>query len=179
MAKPAHGEFAPHHSSYIDLVQAPDVKEAIRIYSPQIHEFFSLIPTDKAGYRYAPGKWSLKEMLQHVIDAERIFSYRVLTFARKDKAPLPSFDENAYAVNSNADARQWEDLVEEFQSVRRSTDLLYATLNDEQLSMRGIVNNYPASANTFCFVTFGHILHHCNIIRERYLPADVSSPTEL
>ncbi|TDH29117.1 DinB family protein [Segetibacter sp. 3557_3] len=180
MPKPAAGEYAVYHEAYINLVEAPDVTEAIRIYSPQINEFFNLIPENKAAFRYAPGKWSLKEMLQHIIDAERIFCYRVLTFVRKDQTPLPGFDENSYAANSNADARSWLNLLEEFQAVRKATDLLYASLNEEQLGVMSVANNYPVTANTFCFVTFGHILHHCNIIRERYLlVAESSSPIEL
>ncbi|HEX8460874.1 MAG TPA: DinB family protein, partial [Segetibacter sp.] len=115
------------------------------------------------------GKWSLKEMLLHITDTERIFSYRALRIARNDNTPLPGFDEKSFAVAGNADTRSWENLFEEFEAVRRSTDLLLASFTEEQLSLVGTTNNQPTSVGAICFVIYGHILHHINITKERYL----------
>ena len=108
-------------------------------------------------------------MLVHVIDAERIFSYRVLRIARKDKTPLASFDENTYAENSLAHERSFADIKEEFLALRKSTDLLLASLNEEQLSQQGISSDLPVTANALAYIIFGHMLHHKQILEERYL----------
>ncbi len=145
------------------------VAEAVDKYGKRIVSFFKDLSVDKADHRYAEGKWSLKEMLQHIIDAERIFTYRTLSIARKDQAPLPGFDENAYAANSKADQRSWQSLLEEFEAVRQATDILLKTFDDEQLAQSGITNQNPTTVHSICYVIFGHILHHINIVNQRYL----------
>jgi len=169
MAKPQSGDFAEYYGRYVNMVDTDNLSAAISNYALQITEFFKSIPDDKAGYRYAEGKWSLKELLQHIIDTERIFSYRALCIARKDATPLPGFDENTYAANSNADARDWRDLLHEFERVRNSTDLLYKSFSEEQLQQKGTSNNNPITVNALGFITIGHILHHKNVIADRYL----------
>ncbi len=131
--------------------------------------FFKNIPVQKANYQYAAGKWTLKEMLLHIIDTERIFAYRAVSIARGDKTPLPGFDENTYAANSMADKRSWESLLQEFAAVRQSSDLLLQSFNDEQLLQSGTTNNYPTTVNALAFIIYGHILHHIAVIKERYL----------
>lgn len=170
MARPQPGDYAAYAKSYIDLVTADDVNAATKLYQPKLLEFFKTLPKDKVSYRYAPGKWSLKQMLQHIIDAERIFSYRALTFARQDPNALPGFKESEYAENSHADQREWNDLLIEFSSVRTATDLLYNSFTDNDLQQRGVANNSPVTVNALCFISYGHILHHINIIKDRYIP---------
>ena len=167
------GTYPPSFSRYINLVGAESVEEAIKKYSNEILNFFSELSAEKTKYRYAEGKWNIKEMLQHIIDAERIFAYRALCIARLDKTPLPGFDENNYALASNADERSWESILEEFEAVRKSTDLLLKSFTPAQLQQEGITNNHPNTTIAISFVIFGHILHHINIIKERYLQEEV------
>jgi len=161
--------YPAYFEKYISLVDAETVKEAISTYSSSIIDFFTNLPEDKADYKYAEDKWSIKELLQHIIDAERIFSYRALCIARHDKTPLPGFDENPYAAASNASKRDWQDLLEEFKAVRTATDLLFKSFDENQLAQVGTSNAQPMSAKAIAFITFGHLLHHKRIIEERYL----------
>lgn len=169
MPAPAPGTYPPYFENYIKLADADTVAEAIEKYSPCIIGFFRNIPTDKVNYRYAEGKWSIKELLQHIIDAERIFAYRALRISRHDKTPLPGFDEGTYTAAANADARSWQSLLEEFEAVRKSTDLLLLSFTPGHLKQSGITNEHPNTTVAISFVIFGHILHHINIMKERYL----------
>ena len=169
MANLIPGTYPAYAAGYINLVSADSVAEAIGKYSSSVTTFFKNLPQEKIGYRYAEGKWNLKEMLQHIIDTERIFAYRALRIARHDKTPLAGFDESTYAKASNADARSWESLLDEFEVVRKSTDLLLQSFTDDQLAQTGITNEQPNSVSALCFTIFGHILHHINIVKERYL----------
>ncbi len=108
-------------------------------------------------------------MIQHLADAERVFVYRAMRFSRKDTEPLPGFDEDSYAANANAANRSFDSLVEEFGLLRKSTDLFLGTLTEEQLSQAGVANNKPITVNAIAFIVYGHILHHKQVIEERYL----------
>ncbi|MEO7531204.1 MAG: DinB family protein [Sediminibacterium sp.] len=169
MARPKASDSAPYFIRYISKVDADTVSEAIKKYATLVNNFYATLPEEKADYAYAPGKWTLKELLQHVIDAERIFSYRVLRIARKDKTPLASFDENSYAEHSLAGERSFASIKEEFLAVRKATDLLLTSLNEEQLSSQGISSEHAVTANAIAYIMFGHLLHHKEILEERYL----------
>ncbi len=169
MPKPALGSYPSFAVSYVNLVEADTVKDAIEKYSHAIAGFFKSIPTEKIDYRYAENKWTVKEMLQHIIDAERVFTYRAMCIARKDQSSFPGFDENAYAANSKASARRWEDLLEEFDVTRRSTDLMLLSFDEEQLQQTGTTNNSTNSVDAIGFTLYGHLLHHKKILEERYL----------
>lgn len=169
MSKPVEGEFAPYTLAYITLVKGDSVAEVIANHTEELNDFYNNLPEDKADYKYEEGKWTIKEVLQHVIDAERIFAYRALRIARKDATPLPGFDENTYTINSNAKARTLASLKEEFAAVRRSTVLLLQSFNDEQLNQKGVASNQPVTVNSIAYIAYGHLLHHKNIIAERYL----------
>ena len=162
------GTYPPYFEKYIALVETDTVAEAIEKHSPAILDFFKNIPAAKIDYRYAEGKWSIRQMLQHIIDTERIFAYRALRISRNDQTPLPGFDENSYAAAANA-GRSWQDLLEEFEAVRTATDLLLKSFTGEQLHRSGITNDHPNTAIAISFIIFGHILHHINILKERYL----------
>jgi uncharacterized damage-inducible protein DinB len=161
--------YPAYFEKYVSLVDAETVKDAIEKYSASINNFFTNIPQNKVDYKYAEDKWSIKELLQHVIDAERIFSYRALCIARHDKTSLPGFDENTYATASNASKRDWQDLLKEFKAVRTSSDLLFESFDESQLEQVGVSNGQPTSVNAIVFITFGHLLHHQQILEERYL----------
>ena len=155
--------------NYINQVPEDDLTKSFKIQSEDFIRFLENIPPDKYDYRYAEGKWTLNELLQHVIDAERIFCYRALCFARKDATPLPSFDENSYAENSKAQNRNWNDLVEEFKAVRKATEYLFSSFDKEQLDSSGVSNKNPNYVLGMGFITIGHSIHHKKIIEERYL----------
>jgi uncharacterized damage-inducible protein DinB len=163
------GTFPDYAEGYIRLVDAVTVLEAAEKYTNKVISFFKNIPEEKITFRYAEGKWNIKEMLQHIIDTERIFAYRALRIARHDHTPLAGFDENAYALYSNADTRSWDGLLEEFEAIRKSTDLLLQSFSEDQLQQSGITNGQPNTVNALGFTIFGHILHHINILKERYL----------
>lgn len=155
--------------NYINLVTEDELTEAFDKESGSFIRFLDTIPVEKYDYRYAEGKWTIKEVLQHIIDAERIFAYRALRFARKDKTPLPGFDENSFAAASKADARNWDKLVEEFKVVRRSSELLFHSFDEEQLESDGISSNAPNYVLALGFIIIGHTMHHQKILKERYL----------
>ncbi|WP_278021635.1 DinB family protein [Flavobacterium ginsengisoli] len=137
-----------------------------------LHEFIRFvqnIPMDKFDYRYAEGKWTIKDIIQHVIDTERIFAYRALRFSRNDKTPLPSFEESDYADNTDSNKRSIQDLLTEFSAVRHSTLLFYKSLSEEQLKRIGTASNNPISVRALGFVMIGHQKHHQKVFEERYL----------
>jgi hypothetical protein len=142
---------------------------AFKNQTPIAIHFFQNIPENKIDHAYAEGKWTIREMFQHIIDAERIFSYRALRFARKDPTPLTGFDENLFAVNAKADKRDWNDLLEEFKIVRKATEWLYSSFDEEQLDASGTSNGSSIYVLAFGYISVGHAIHHMNVIKQRYL----------
>ncbi len=169
MSTPVSGTYPAYFENYIQLVDTASVKEAIEKYSTPINDFFTDINEEKAIYRYEENKWSTKELLQHLIDAERIFAFRALSLARGEKASLPGFEENEYASASQADKRSWKSLIEEFIACRKSTDLLLLSFTEDQLQQSGITNSKPNTVVAIAYVMIGHILHHMKVVEERYL----------
>jgi uncharacterized damage-inducible protein DinB len=167
--RPDASEFLPYYGKYIDRVPDGDLLETLRT---QLGETLALVrglPEERGGHRYAPGKWSIREVLGHVIDAERIFAYRVLRIGRGDATPLASFDENAYAESSGADARTLADLAEELEHVRLGNIALLRGLGDEGLARQGTASGGTVSARALAWIIAGHELHHVALLRERYL----------
>jgi hypothetical protein len=158
----------PFHN-YINQVADDDLPEAFEKQSTAFIRFFESISAEKHDYRYAEGKWTLREVLQHIIDAERVFAYRALRFARKDSTVLPGFDENLFVSNSKAEKRTWEKLMEEFKVVRRSSELLFQSFDEEQLQSGGVAGNNPNYVLAMGFIIVGHAVHHMKITKERYL----------
>ena len=158
-----------YYHRYIEQVEEHDLVTALTKQRNTFIGFLNKIPADKYDYRYAPGKWTLKELLLHILDAERIFAYRSLCFARKESNPLPGFDEEIYAANSKAENRNWPDMVNEFSLLRQSNEIMFSTFDQEQLENQGIANNKPVYVKALGFIMVGHINHHIRIIRERYL----------
>jgi hypothetical protein len=154
---------------YTSLVEETSITDALNNQDAALENFFSKISEEKSDYAYAEGKWTLKEMLQHMIDTERIFTYRALAVARKETANLPGFDENLYADNSDAGRRSWADLAEEMRVVRKSTKILYSSFSDEMMEMEGTANNNKCKVSTIGFIIPGHVIHHLRVAEERYL----------
>tara|TARA_R110002020_G_scaffold316360_5_gene531432 strand:- start:710 stop:1228 length:519 start_codon:yes stop_codon:yes gene_type:complete len=163
-------EFNPYYSTYIKLVDGDkDLIEALEYGKEKTQAYFESIPSEKWKYAYAEGKWSLLEVLQHIIDTERIFSYRALCIARNDKTEFPGFEQDDYVKPSNANNRTMEDLLLEYNAVRKSSILLFKGLDEESLTRIGKASSSPISARAAGFIIAGHEIHHANIITERYL----------
>ena len=169
MPKPSPTTYPIYFKKYVDQVPEEDLLTGFQNQLTVIKEFLNTITEEKSMYAYDTGKWTLKEVLLHMIDTERIFNYRALAIARKEIASLPGFDENTYAANSNANSRTWQNLVDEFLAVRSSTEFLFKSFTDEALSTSGISNNNPVTVISLGFITLGHFYHHKNVMQERYL----------
>jgi hypothetical protein len=169
MSKPSPTTYPEYFKRYVDQVPEEDLSTAFSNQLSVINKLLNSITEEKSMYAYDTGKWSLKELLQHMIDTERIFNYRALCIARKETVSLPGFDENTYAANSNANNRTWEDMVDEFLTVRRSTEFLYKSFSDEVLDHSGLSNNKPTTVLSLGFTTIGHFYHHKKVMEERYL----------
>lgn len=163
------------YQGYLDSVKEDDLMEALNNNTRQFRKFLKNMPGKKINYAYAEGKWTVKELLQHMIDAERVFVYRALSFARKDSANLPSFNENVWAITAKAPKRKWNDLVDEFKALRSASLAFFASLDEEQLQQVGTANNNLISVVGLGFVVAGHVAHHMRIIRERYLDKNASA----
>lgn len=166
--KPLPSTFPSYFNTYIKLIPENDVVEALRNHALRAETFFNLITEEESSYTYTEGKWTVKEILQHAIDTERIFCYRALAIARKEIATLPSFDERKYATNSMANFRKWKDLTKEFKVVRQSSIALYQSFTEEILECSGKVSDYQMSVLAIGFTIAGHVEHHMKIINERY-----------
>jgi DinB superfamily len=169
MPKPSPTDYPAYFKQYVDQVPEEDLSAAFKNQLPVLKDFLNSITEEKSGFAYAAGKWTLKELLQHMIDTERIFNYRALCFSRKETVSLPGFDENTYAANSNANSRTWQEMVQEFTAVRNSTQILFNSFSADMLEISGVSNNNPATVNSIGFITIGHFYHHKKIMEERYL----------
>ncbi|MDQ6890998.1 MAG: DinB family protein [Bacteroidota bacterium] len=169
MSRPSISSYSSHFATYVSLVNDDDINNALKTQTPEVEKFLNSITEEQSLHRYAEGKWTLKEVLQHLIDAERVFAYRAMAIARRDKNSLPSFDENSYAHNSHANQRSWQELLAEFVTLRKTTEILFNSFTEEDLNSSGIASNNPITTNALGYVTVGHMSHHINIIKERYL----------
>ncbi|MFL5742933.1 MAG: DinB family protein [Flavisolibacter sp.] len=157
------------YHGYIGKVPQNNLNEAFVYHEKALLSLLDTIAETKWDHRYAQGKWSIRETVQHIIDAERIFCYRALCFARGDKTELPGFDENAYAASSRADKRISQSLKEELRSVQQSSMLLFGSFDEEQLNASGVANKNSIYVKGIGFIIVGHALHHKSILEERYL----------
>jgi len=169
MPRPDLARVPEFYHNYINQVVENDLMNAFKNQTPVFVRFMESIPADKIDYAYAKDKWTIKEVLQHIIDSERVFCYRALRFARQDPTALPGFDENLFAQNAKANKRVWSDLLEEFKSVRKATEWLYGSFDQGQLDASGISNNHSNYVLAFGYISVGHSLHHMKVIKERYL----------
>lgn len=172
-ARPDPGEYNAYYDRYIALVPPGDI---IALLTVQIDDTFALLrdlSEEQALHAYAPGKWTIKEVVGHIMDAERVFSYRALRFARGDQTPLASFDENAYAVAGRFNARPLASLISEFTAVRRATVAFLAGLPADTWVRGGQASDWRVSVRALAWITAGHELHHRNILAQRYLAAPI------
>ena len=171
-SRPDATEYAPFYARYVAGVPEGDVIAALRDSGRELITALTAVPETRGGFRYAPDKWTIREVVGHLIDAERIFGYRALRLARADATPLPGFEENDYARTAGSDARPLTDLVEELRIVREGTVRLFQSFPAEAWTRRGVVNGREVSVRALAYITAGHARHHLGVLRERYLIAD-------
>jgi uncharacterized damage-inducible protein DinB len=169
IAKPVLTDAPKYFHHYINLVSEEDLMAALSESAKVTTSIIQRVPEARADFRYAEGKWSIKEVLQHIIDSERIFAYRALRFSRRDATPLSGFDESHYVPNANTKERTIKNILEEYQTVRASSIALYQYMNDEMLDFKALANGVENSARSMGWMIAGHNLHHLNVIKERYL----------
>lgn len=169
MTKPSATTYPEYFQQYINQVKEDDLKLAFKNQMPAAEIFFQSVSEELSKRKYAEGKWTIKEVLQHIIDAERVFSYRAMCFARKEQSILHPFDENSYTINSNANNRDWNEMIEEFTATRKSTEFLFNSFTDDALNTVGKASNYTITVAALGFITVGHVEHHIRIIQERYI----------
>ena len=168
-AAPDRTEAGEYYFRYIDLVPAGDIREMLSAQGEETVALLRGIDPERSLFRYAPDKWSIRDVVNHLNDTERLFVFRAFWFARGFDSPLPSFDQGVAAASAAADERTWTSLVEEFAAVRAATVTFFQTLPEDAWTRRGIASGNPFSVRALAFLTAGHVSHHIAILRERYL----------
>ena len=168
MTRPLISDYPPFYESYVSLVPEDQIQKAFSSSLQQLRLDLSQIGTEKADYAYEPGKWTVKQLLQHAIDAERIFAYRALCIARGEKQSLPGFDENAYADMADVSRRHIKDLKEEFLTLRLSSIQLFQGFSEAELGRAGISNNKHITVLSIGYIIIGHWRHHAQVLQQRY-----------
>lgn len=171
MTRPQNNEAADHYSVYINLVPYGEIVDILEHQLEKANAFLADVSEEQSLLRYAPGKWSLRELLNHVNDTERVFVFRALWFARGFSDPLPSFDQEIGVGGAGADEVSWASHVEEFRSVRIATLALFRSLPEEAWQRSGIASDNSVTVRALAYITAGHVTHHMNVIRDRYLSA--------
>jgi len=169
ITKPSPEEYAPYYQKYIDLVKEEDILKVLSEQKAELALFFNGISNEKGNFRYAPDKWSIKEIFGHLLEGERVFAFRALFFARQPNVQLPGYDHDVWVKAGNFDNFTLEDLLREFEIVRKANLLLFRRLSQQDWMNSGIANNYNISVRSIAYVMAGHVNHHINVIKERYL----------
>jgi len=167
--KPNHEYLPEFYKGYVSLVSSQPLITALSQSKERALKLFKTITEEQAAYAYEAGKWTIKELINHVIDAERVFAYRALTFARNDEAELPSFEENEWVVASRANNRSMENLVGQYEQVSASTMMLFKSFDTDMLNCIGTASGVQFNVANIGFIIAGHESHHTNILKERYL----------
>lgn len=162
-------EYNPYYQTYIEKAGAVRMHKGLKNNGDATIAFLESIPEDKLEYRYDEGKWTIKEIIQHLIDTERIFTYRALCIARKDKTSFPGYDQDDYVETCEANKRSIHSLMNEYKAVRLATIILFESFSEEVLTQIGTASNSSLSPRAVAFITIGHENHHCEVIKERYL----------
>jgi hypothetical protein len=166
--RPQADEFAPYYARYVDRVPDGDVVAYLRTQREELRALLASIPESRGGHRYAEGKWSVREVVGHIADTERVMSYRALRFGRGDETPVPGFDEGPYVAHSGHDRRTLASLAAEFDTVRAATIALLEHYGEEELSRRGTASGYGVTVRGVAYIIAGHALHHMAGLRDNY-----------
>ena len=169
MNRPEKTEYHEYYETYVSLVDETDIVSALQRQAAELESLLSEISEEKAAYAYAEGKWSVKQLVGHLIDGEKIFAYRALRIARNDQTPMEGFEQDGYIENSNFDAVPLADLTEEFMLIRKAHVLFFKNLTDEAWLRVGTANNSPVSTRALAYIIVGHVRHHVGILKSRYL----------
>jgi hypothetical protein len=170
MKKPLPSEYHPFYNGYVQLVPDGNFLQLLKENTLEVKSFFNSIRADKQDHKYQPGKWTIRQILMHMTDTERVMSYRALTVSRGDiHATLPNMDENLFAVHANVSGRMMDDLLNEFLVVREATSLLFCYMNEAQSSFTGNVLGHAITPRALGYIIIGHAEHHMNVIRQKYL----------
>lgn len=169
MNRPEPNEYDRYYETYVSLVEETDIISAMQNQLDEIEKLFGEITEEKSLHAYAPGKWTIKELIGHLTDGERIFAYRALRISRADQTPIEGFEQNGYIENSNFNAARLTDLTEELLLTRKANLILFKNLPDEAWTRTGTASGVPVSVRALAYIMVGHIRHHLNILRERYL----------
>lgn len=167
--RPDRTEAAEYYFTYIDQVPPGDIRQTLEAQLPEFLDLLRGLPEPRSLHRYAPDKWSIRQVVSHLNDCERLFVFRAFWFARGFDAPLPSFDQDAAIRETGADDRPLSDHLEEFRSVRAATLSLFRSLPDAAWGRRGIASGNPFTVRALAWITAGHVAHHARLLRERYL----------
>jgi hypothetical protein len=167
--RPDPSEYDPYYDRYISLVKTDDIAATLQKQAQETRDLLSKVPADRSEFRYAPGKWSVKEVLGHINDTERIMTYRVLRIARGDQTPIEGFEQDDYVAGGKFGRRTLDDVLQEFMTIRNATIQLIRHLDPEAAERRGTANQKPISARAVIYVIAGHELHHRRILQEKYL----------
>lgn len=162
-------EYSQFNATYINALDNVELLEELEISLHDFIRFVQNIPMDKFDYRYAEGKWTIKDIIQHIIDAERIFGYRALRISRNDQTQLPGFEENDYVENTDANSRSIQGLLTELSALRHSNLLMFKSFTEDQLTRIGTASNHSISVRALGFLIIGHQKHHQKVFQERYL----------
>lgn len=162
-------EYAPHYGRYISLVSGADIVAVLKSQGQQLKDLLSGLSDEEANFRYAPEKWSIKQVLGHLMDTERIFSYRALRISRADKTPIEGFEQDDYVHHGPFEHCPFADMIAEYQGVRAATVSLFRALNHDEWLRRGIANQHEISVRALAYVIAGHELHHRRVLEEKYL----------
>lgn len=168
-SRPQASEYASYYGKYINLVPEGNILEILSDQILSVEKLFSAITEEKSKFRYEEGKWSIRELLGHITDTERVFAYRALRFSRNDKTSLPGFEQDDFVPNSNHDNVLLKNLVEEFILVRKSNIKLFELFTDEMWLRTGTASGNAMSARAVAFNLAGHLIHHSNVLKEKYL----------
>ena len=167
-ARPGAGEYGDFHAGYVTAVPAGDIRETLERESAAAAAFYGAIPEERADASSGPGKWTVREVLAHIADGERVFAYRALRFGRGDRTPLPGFDQDLWVPESHAASRPWPELLADFNAVRTASLHLFRSFTAGDWERRGEASGVPVSVRGIAFILVGHELHHRRILRERY-----------
>lgn len=169
VAKPSKSDYNEFYAGYINLVEEGDVLATLSANQKATKQIFDALSEEKGNYAYAPNKWTIKEMLEHIIDTERIFAYRLMRFYRGDSTSLPSFDQDTFVKNGVADKRTLQSLTKEFYTLREANLLMLESLDESKLDFRGMMSGNPITPRALLYIMAGHEAHHIKILKERYL----------
>ena len=169
MDRPASTEYAPYYEGYVSLVPEGDIESTLTGQPAEMRSLIETLPEERGSYAYADGKWTIKELLSHVIDGERIFSYRALRISRGDKTPIEGFEQDDYIATSNANNRTFADLLEEFRLERQANLHLIRNISEDGSQRMGTASGNPVSARAIAYIMAGHVRHHIGVLKERYL----------